>query len=249
MRFSLYGLACVLMGAAVLAQDNNCGNASAPLDNTRPNVLIIGDSISMAIPYTPGGYGIPVQQILASHGVACTHAGGWYAGGQCSNTVKGLLCTNSTSANNWLNVTGTYDVIHFNFGLHDLVDCNDNPECSEGVSLQQYGLNLQTIYARLAPRAKHIIWTTTTPVPNITTSLGRTYARAVEYNTQALTSLKAVAGSKLIVDDLWSDVISQCGVGYTNCSLQIPANVHYEPAGQLFLGQHAAAIILSVLGL
>ena len=36
-----------------------------------------------------------------------------------------LHSTNATTNGNWLNFTGTYDVIHFNFGLHDLVDAGD----------------------------------------------------------------------------------------------------------------------------
>ena len=56
-----------------------------------------------------------------------------------------------------------------------------------------------------APRAsKALIWASTTPVPNVTTSLGRTYENAVAYNKQALASLSALAGASLVVDDLWS---------------------------------------------
>ena len=56
-----------------------------------------------------------------------------------------------------------------------------------------------------APRAsKALIWASTTPVPNVTTSVGRTYELAVAYNKQALASLSAVAGASLVVDDLWS---------------------------------------------
>jgi len=108
----------------------------------------VGDSISMDVPYTPGGYGLNVQKILGAQGINVEHVGGWYGGGQCSNTVKGLLCTTPTSLNNYLNFTGTYDVIHFNYGLHDLVNCTTGGECLEHVDIPTYGANLVEIYKR-----------------------------------------------------------------------------------------------------
>ena len=82
---------------------STCGNVTVPPDATATaNVLVIGDSISMAVPYTPGGYGVPLQALLRAKGVATQHAGGWYSGGQGSNTIKGLLCT---TADNYLNFT------------------------------------------------------------------------------------------------------------------------------------------------
>ena len=85
----------------------------------RPNVLLIGDSISMPVPFTPGGYGVNARQLLTEAGMQVWHNGGWGSGGQASNTVKGLECTNASTPGNWLNVSGKYDVIHFNFGLHE----------------------------------------------------------------------------------------------------------------------------------
>jgi len=132
-----------------VARASACGDLAAPLSADMPNVLLIGDSISMPPPFTPGGYGSDTKAILANAHVHTWHNGGWEAGGQASNTVKGLHCTNSSTPGNWLNFTGTYDVIHFNFGLHDLA------EDTENVELDQYGENLKIIYARLAARSKH----------------------------------------------------------------------------------------------
>ena len=87
---------------------STCGNVTVPPDATATaNVLVIGDSISMAVPYTPGGYGVPLQALLRAKGVATQHAGGWYSGGQGSNTIKGLLCT---TADNYLNFTVRWGV-------------------------------------------------------------------------------------------------------------------------------------------
>ena len=103
-------LAFIALSAAV-SVDANCGNATlSPNARYKANVLIIGDSISMAVPYTPGGYGLNVQEILGAKGINVEHAGGWFSGGQCSTTVKGLSCTTPTFENNYLNFTGQYDV-------------------------------------------------------------------------------------------------------------------------------------------
>jgi len=96
-------VAALACGAAAVS---TCGNATLPPSSkATANVLVIGDSISMAVPYTPGGYGVPLQALLRAKGIATQHVGGWYAGGQASNTPKGLLCTEPTTENNYLNFT------------------------------------------------------------------------------------------------------------------------------------------------
>eukprot|EP00051_Salpingoeca_urceolata_P030048 m.7999 g.7999 ORF g.7999 m.7999 type:complete len:271 (-) comp3087_c0_seq2:8-820(-) len=228
-----------------------CGDYPPALNATGPNVLLIGDSISMPVPPSPGGYGDSSRKILEAKGVTVWHNGGWWTGGQASNTVKGLACTNASADGNWLNVTGTYDVIHFNFGLHDLV-AEGPGEGREHVPIPQYGTNLADIYRRLLPHAKHVIWATTTPCPSIKTSMGRTEGNVTLYNAEALRVLQdaaRAASTDLIVDDLHAAVDGYCGVNYTSCDLQRPANVHFEPKGVLFLGQHVADSILKVLGI
>lgn len=237
-----------LLPCLALGQGGYCGNATVRKPGNNGSVLLIGDSISMAVPYTPGGYGVVVQQLLGAKGISVEHNGGWYNGGQASNTVKGLNCTDPTTDGNWLDFDGQFDVIHFNFGLHDLVNCTNNPECSEHVDPQTYGANLQTIYNRLAAKArKGIIFATTTPVPNCTTSLGRSYELSIKYNTAATQALATIAN--VVFDDLWSVVIKACGIGYTSCPLQLPANVHFTPAGQQVLGAAVSASILAMLGM
>lgn len=65
-----------------------------------------------------------------------------------------------------------------NTGLHDLEDPGGG---GENVPLAQYGINLQEIYKKFATKATKVIWTTTTPCPNVTTSYGRTNALVQAY--------------------------------------------------------------------
>ena len=227
-----------------------CGDYPAPLSATMPNVLMIGDSISMSVPYTPGGYGAPARAMLLNQSISPWHSGGFEKGGQASNTVKGVLCTDPHTDGNWLNFTGTYDVIHFNFGLHDLVDAAPSGEGTEHVNLTQYGKNLVTIYNRLAARAKKVIWVATTPCPNVTTSMGRSDAKVRAYNARALEVLQPLAaksGAALLIDDLHAAVDGYCGVNYKTCVLQRPKNVHFEPIGCTFLAKHVVSSIVGAL--
>lgn len=113
-----------------------------------------------------------------------------------------------------------------------------------------YAANVVTLLQRWAPRARHLVWVSTTPVPNVTTSLGRTYAAAVAYNAAAAAAIAAAfpAGS-ITTADLWGAVIAACGAGYTSCPLQLPANVHFAPAGQRALATALADVVLRVLGM
>ena len=105
------------------------------MDVSLPNVLIIGDSISI-------GYTKPV--IVLMKGKANVQR----AKANCGDTIRGL-----SSLKKWLGDT-RWDVIHFNWGLHDL--CYRHPDSKEqgrrdkksgtqAVSLEQYAKNLEAI--------------------------------------------------------------------------------------------------------
>jgi hypothetical protein len=52
-----------------------------------------------------------------------------------------------------------------------------------------------------------------------------------------------------ISSGLLQAVIKHCGAYYTSCDLQLPANVHFTPAGQAFLGNAVSNSILAALGM
>jgi hypothetical protein len=74
---------------------------------------------------------------------------------------------------------------------------------AEALGIRHSKRNLATIFKRLASRTTKLMWTTTTPVPNVPTSYNRTYEAPVAYNKQALISLTAANGGvKPLVNDL-----------------------------------------------
>ena len=92
-----------------------------------PRVLLIGDSISMG--YTPA-----VRELLA--GKANVHR----PPTNCGPTIRGLEQIDA-----WLG-DGHWDVIHFNFGLHDLKIMESG---KHQVALDQYEKNLRQLVQRI----------------------------------------------------------------------------------------------------
>jgi acyl-CoA thioesterase-1 len=112
-------------------------------DPALPRVLLIGDSISI-------GYTTPVRELL--RGVANIHRVP-ENGGPTSRGVQQL--------DKWLG-DGKWDVIHFNFGLHDIkLDDAGKPLTSAA----DYEANLRAIVARLRATGARLVFATTTPVP------------------------------------------------------------------------------------
>ena len=112
-------------------------------DPNLPRVLLIGDSISM-------GYTVAVRELLA--GKANVHR----PATNCGPTSRGVAGIDA-----WLG-DGEWDVIHFNFGLHDLKYMEDG---THQVPIDQYEANLRTLIDRMEETGATVIWCSTTPVP------------------------------------------------------------------------------------
>src|SRR5215831_2929252 len=104
-----------------------------------PRVLLIGDSISM-------GYTIPVRELLK--GKANVHRV-LTNGGPTINGMEHLV--------EWLG-SGKWDVIHFNWGLHDLKVDKDG---ARQVPIDTYEQNLRELVARLRQTGARLIWAST----------------------------------------------------------------------------------------
>ncbi len=150
-----------------------------PADTDLPNVLIIGDSISI-------GYTTKVRKDLK--GIADVFripTNGRYAKFGNSNLPKWL------KGRKW-------DVIHFNWGLWDL--CYRNPKSKNQGSrdkvdgkltatLDQYKTEMTAIIKQLKATKAKLIWCETTPVPEH--EAGRIVGDALKYNKVANEIMKA----------------------------------------------------------
>ncbi len=182
----------------------------------QPRVLIIGDSISM-------GYTKPVQALLA--GVADVERIPENGG----PTINGLA-----HMEKWL-ASGKWDVIHFNFGLHDL---KIMPDGKHQVEVEQYANNLNVIVQRLKGTGAKLIWATTTPVPEGKLDPPRHSGDAPIYNAAALPVMEA---NHVAIDDLYSFALPRLA------EIQQHENVHYNEAGYEALAKQVAASIQDAL--
>ncbi|MEI7830738.1 MAG: SGNH/GDSL hydrolase family protein [Prolixibacteraceae bacterium] len=190
--------------------------AAATSDSVK-NVLIIGDSISIG--YTPF-----VQKALASD-INVVHNPG--NGG---STERGL-----DSIETWVSKR-EWDVILFNFGLHDLVrkDSLNKYDVTGKISVpvEKYKENLNKIVSRLRQTTATLIFINTTVVPE--NSSGRKVEDPAIYNAAALEIMNA---NSIRVLDLYA---TSQAVHPENSK---PGNVHYTDKGYELL---AAPIIKSI---
>ncbi|QDT64446.1 SGNH/GDSL hydrolase family protein [Calycomorphotria hydatis] len=188
-----------------------------------PNVLLIGDSISIG--YTP----TVQKELKGTANVLRIPANG-------ASTKQGL-----ENIDFWLG-DKHWDVIHFNWGLHDMkhIDAKGRMvPVSKGerqTTLEEYRTNLTKLVDRLEQTGAVLIWRTTTPVPDGTHA--RIAGEAVDYNAVAEPIMRERG---IMIDDLYGFANSQLD------KIQKPRNVHFTNTGSRLLGEHVAGKIREAL--
>lgn len=182
-----------------------------------PRVLIIGDSISM-------GYTGPVQQLLKGK------AEGSRIAANGGPTTRGL-----TNIDKWLG-DGAWDVIHFNWGIHDLKHMEGG---LRQVEAADYEKNLQTLISKLEATGAKLIWASTTPIPDPPLKPERTFGDETEYNAIAA---KVMTERSIPVNDLHAHILPRFD------ELHNPQDLHFKPEGSQFLAAKVAEAIEKALG-
>jgi lysophospholipase L1-like esterase len=177
-------------------------------DRKLPRVLLIGDSIS-------GGYTLPTRKALA--GKANVHK----APENCGPTANGLK-----KIDVWLG-DGHWDVIHFNFGIHD-----------RKTPIDLYGQRLEQIIARLQKTGAKLVWASTTPVPAGTKDGPDMPAAIVERNRVAAAIMQRHG---IAIDDLYATLLPQQN------RVMKSNDVHPNGEGYALLGQQVATAIEAAL--
>ena len=204
----------ITLGAALLVTAATGQQAPRPefqpvVDNPAlPRVLIIGDSISI-------GYTLPLRAALK--GIANVHR----PPTNCAHTWKGL-----EAIDQWLG-EGKWDLIHFNWGLHDLkyVDADGKlalpPEGKQVSTVGEYEENLEKLVLR-----------PTTPVPE--GSQGRVPVDLPKYNKAAR---EVIDRHGIEVDDMNSFIRVK------NIPHIRPGNVHFSKDSSALLAGNTAELI------
>jgi len=196
-------------------QKTNPAMASIEDEPGLPRVLLVGDSISI-------GYTLPTRDLLK--GRANVHRIPTN-GGPTSKGLEGI--------DSWLG-DGKWDVIHFNWGLHD-IRYMDNGE--KQVSPEDYDKNLRELVEKMKASGATLIWAATTPFPQGVTPK-RVPEECVEYNRIAE---KIMKDNDIMIDDLYSYALPHLK------EWQLPQNVHFTPDGSKELAKQVAATIEKAL--
>lgn len=202
-----------------------------------PRALIIGDSISI-------GYTTRVQDALEGK------VNVWRIPTNAGGTPEGLAKLES-----WLSWREHWDVIHFNFGMHDFKrrrEGSPNPDQLDvsgqrRIDVATYGENLRKIARRLKATGAQVIWAATTPVPP--NALGRVPGDEVIYNEEAS---KVMAEEDIRVNDLHGfilphlrespklqETVETSGISHHD--------VHFTDPGNDLLAKQVSAEILRAL--
>ena len=218
-----FALLCLALAQLCSAQDakpkadaKKAPPAAQPDDPALPRVLLIGDSISM-------GYTQPVRELLKGkanlHRIPAN-------GGPTSNGLKNLKA--------WLG-TGKWDVIHFNFGIHDAKFMKPG---EQQVPPADYEKNLRELVKQLQATGAKLLWATTTPIPDGELSPARTFDKVPTYNAIAQ---KVMAENGVAINDLNAAITPHLA------KLQNPRDVHFNKEGSEFLAKEVAAKIAAQL--
>jgi acyl-CoA thioesterase-1 len=181
-----------------------------------PRVLLIGDSISM-------GYTLPVRELLA--GQANVHR----IPTNGAHTERGVA-----DLSKWLG-EGRWDVIHFNWGLHDL---KRNEDDKHQIPITEYEANLRALVTQLKATGATLIWCATTPVPAGDLQPPRRDADVIAYNAAAA---RIMAENSIAIDDLYAFALPRLH------EIQQPVNVHFTAAGYRALAGEVAQVIATAL--
>lgn len=172
-----------------------------------PRVLLIGDSVSR-------GYTQAVRKNLS--GKANVHR----APANCGPTASGIK-----NIEVWLG-DGKWDVIHFNFGIHD-----------RNTPVADYTSRLDQLIARMKKTGAKLIWASTTPIPD--TPDGKQTATSIVEKNKVAEQVMARHG--IVIDDLFAAITPHLS------TMQNPNDVHFNGQGYDFLGQTVAKAIEAAL--
>jgi acetyl esterase/lipase/lysophospholipase L1-like esterase len=201
-------------------------------DPKLPNVLIIGDSISI-------GYTRAVRAKLAGKANIWRPLRG--SGPEnCGDTVIGLDRIDA-----WLGKQ-KWDVIHFNWGLWDL--CYRDPAINNGrnadkvngkisITLEDYEKNLEKLVTRMKATGAKLVWANTTHVPE--GEAGRFVGDDEKYNAVAA---RVMERHGIPINDL-----NSLTKGFPAKLFAKPSDVHYSGEGYQKIAVQVAAEIEKLL--
>ena len=232
--FGLQPASAADAGLPVTPAEDLTGGWEFTSDPALPDVLLIGDSISIA-------YTRPVRAILQGKAnVYRVMSADGHKPGNGGDTRMGLA-----GLDPWL-AGHRWRVIHFNWGLWDL--CYRDPASTNhgnrdkvrgtlAVSLEEYARNLEQLVGRLKATGATLIWASTTVIPQ--GEIGRFAGDELKYNRVAAA---VMARHGVQINDLHALTVVMPADKF-----RAPGDVHYTPAGAQELARQVAHVIAASL--
>ena len=238
----------LLAGAAIVGLTiprlwQTSSHSPSPDAPVKKHVLILGDSI--AIGYILGdfvstGYAPIVQTMMADTATVLWPVSADGKPENCQGTKSGVQHIDRW----WQTGGGKWDVIHFNWGLHDLKheSADGKPSGLETDPVQStveaYEKQLRELVAKLKTTGAKLVFATSTPVPEGRLKPFRSDADVVRYNQAAV---RVMQEHQIAVNDLYAFIKPKMA------EWQLPSNVHFNPEGCKALAQKVAGAIGSAL--
>ena len=193
-----------------------------------PKALILGDSISI-------GYYPFVKEMMEGKAIVTRPFKADGSPENCQGTTNGVQ-----HIERWIG-DAEWDLIHINFGLHDIKhvhpetgDNSNDPSHPLQADPKQYKKNLVLIVDRLKATNAKLVFATTTPYPDNVSGPLRDPGMPEKYNKVAL---KVMKKNSILVNDLYAFVLPRME------ALQRPSNVHFTEAGSRALAEQVAEVI------
>lgn len=207
-------------------------------DANKPRVLILGDSISIG--YTPFVQKEMAEEAFVIRPMRRNPKNKRMSHENCAGTDHGIK-----SVDRWLRLDGgDWDLIHYNFGLHDLKHVDGKTQRNSNKasdplqsSPEEYEKQLREIVTKLKATRAKLICCTTTPVPEGCKPLRETTAPEV-YNKIAK-KIAAEFGAE--VNDLYAFANPQLK------KIQRSADVHFTREGSEVLAGKVTEVIRAAL--
>ncbi len=204
--------------------------ANPPESPGRPNVLLIGDSISI-------GYTVPVRVLLGAD--ATVHR----PPVNCQHTAYGLANLDA-----WLGMRSRWAAIHFNWGIWDThyLDRDTGELVRDEAALppermrirhtpEEYRRNLARLVDRLRQTGARLVWASSTP---IMFRRGPRFEDVATYNSAAAAVMKARG---IPTNDLYAHALPHV------TDWQSPDQCHFNDLGNRKLGEKVTECIKAAL--
>jgi acyl-CoA thioesterase-1 len=134
----------------------------------------------------------------------------------------------------WLG-DGKWNVIHFNWGLHDL---KYMPDGKRQVEPEAYEQNLRELVKQMKATGAKLIWCSTTPVPAGELNPRREFGDAPAYN---LIAARVMRENGVTINDLFTWAQRDLA------RIQKPRDVHFTAEGSAHLARRVAESIRGAL--